>query len=85
MEDVADFDKVRDNLVDILKEGFGQIESAGFDGDTKLQQDWDQYKNEIEAFFRNQAPDDPDFRKKLSEMTARFAQGKDLKKTEGDT
>jgi len=40
-----------------------------------MQRDWEQYKSEVEAFFRNAKPDDPRFREKLREMTTKFAKG----------
>lgn len=71
----AAFDRVRTNLVGILQQGFQQIESAGFDNDERMQEDWEAYKAEVEEFFRSAKPDDPLFREKLREMTTKFAKG----------
>ena len=34
------FQRVRGNLIDILQQGFEQIESAGFNNDAQLEEDW---------------------------------------------
>ena len=68
------FQGVRNNICDILKSGFEQIEGAGF-ADPEMEEDWKTYKLEVETFFQNARPDDPLFRSKLREMTERFARG----------
>ena len=40
-----------------------------------MQKDWEEYKQEVEEFFRTAKPDDPRFREKLREMTCKFAKG----------
>ena len=73
--DPIGFDRVRTNLVSILQAGFEQIESAGFNNDEAMKEDWEQYKAEVEEFFKSAKPDDPQFREKLREMTTKFAKG----------
>ena len=34
------FQRVRENLCNILQQGFEQIESAGFDNDAQMEEDW---------------------------------------------
>ena len=71
-------DGVRTRLIDILQQGFAQIESLQGNGgeSQEMQDDWAQHKRDVEEFFRNARPDDPRFREKLSEMTRAFATGK---------
>ena len=34
------FQRVRQNLIGVLQQGFEQIESAGFDNDAQMEEDW---------------------------------------------
>ena len=74
-EDPSVAERVRDNLVSILNQGFEQIESSGFSQDPQMKEDWKNYKKEVEELFRSASPNDPLFRQKLREMTEKFARG----------
>ncbi|QDZ26057.1 hypothetical protein HOP50_20g86080 [Chloropicon primus] len=84
-EDEQGMERVRANICEqILQKGFEQIEATGFENDPEMERDWKEYKAEVEAFFRSASPDDPLFRQKLREMTARFARGGGLNNNNGE-